>query len=204
MSIEVSEWVWQHSQAEAVEKLVLLAIAHEADDSGVARPTVQRLAELCGCAGGRIQRALCAAIERGELKRVLGDGAHTYRFPGATFGLPPLSPLPHSPSLLESTLIHTHKNARDARETDFALSSDPPKKSKQPRATEFAEVARFCASNEMTQDDAVFLWCKWEGNGWTNGSKPIKSWKDTAIAWRQRHNILPSHLNGASNGQKRH
>lgn len=230
MSFDASDWVWQHSKAEGIEKLILLAIAREADEFGMAWPTVQQIAERCGCDGRTVQRALCAAIAREELKRVFcpgGNHSNIYRFTAAPKCSPegvaeshprqesvtpsPLSPLPHSPSLLESALPERTKDAHDARETaverkaeDLVLRADEQNGSarkKEAKPKSFERFRTFCIRNDLTEADIRFLWCGWEANGWMNGRHRIKSWKDAVI--RQRDgDYVPSHRNGASNGRK--
>ncbi len=61
-------WVWAHSAAEGIERLVLLAIADQAgDDGGQAWPSVQRLAAKARVSVRTVQRAIRALQARGEL-----------------------------------------------------------------------------------------------------------------------------------------
>jgi hypothetical protein len=61
-------WVWQHSTAEGIERLVLLAIADQAGDDGAqAWPSVQRLASKTRVSVRTVQRAIRALEARGEL-----------------------------------------------------------------------------------------------------------------------------------------
>jgi hypothetical protein len=46
------------------------------------------------------------------------------------------------------------------------------------------EVMDFCKELSLYPRDAEWLFHKFEGNGWTNGGKPIKDWKATARAWK--------------------
>jgi hypothetical protein len=46
------------------------------------------------------------------------------------------------------------------------------------------EVKLCCAKTGLRETDAVWFWNKCEGNGWTNGGKPIKSWQHTIAAWK--------------------
>jgi len=51
------------------------------------------------------------------------------------------------------------------------------------------EVRIFCAEIELLESDADALFWKWEGNGWTNGGKPIKDWKATIRSWKAAGHI---------------
>jgi hypothetical protein len=46
------------------------------------------------------------------------------------------------------------------------------------------EVTGYCVSLGLTEQDGQYFFHHWEGNGWTNGGKPIKSWKGTIAAWK--------------------
>lgn len=56
------------------------------------------------------------------------------------------------------------------------------------------EITAFCTENGLPKTDAEYLFWKWEGNGWTNGGKPIKSWRATVKSW-QAAGYLPSQKN---------
>lgn len=46
------------------------------------------------------------------------------------------------------------------------------------------EVKLVVAKTGLPESDAVWFWNKCEGNGWTNGGKPIKSWPNVIAAWK--------------------
>jgi len=56
------------------------------------------------------------------------------------------------------------------------------------------EITLFCRENNLPDSDAQYLFWKWEGNGWTNGGRPIKSWRGTVKSW-QAAGYLPSQKN---------
>ncbi len=59
------------------------------------------------------------------------------------------------------------------------------------RAATLEEVRLCVAKAGLPDSDAVWFWNKCEGNGWTNGGKPIKSWQHTIAAWSAA-NYMPS------------
>jgi uncharacterized protein YdaU (DUF1376 family) len=59
----------------------------------------------------------------------------------------------------------------------------------------FDELKSFILAEGLPESDAIALFNKWEGNGWTNNGKTIKDWKATVRSWRSC-GYLPS--------QKRH
>lgn len=85
MSVKVSSWVWDHSRARGVTRLVLLALAdHAGADGGDAYPSVARLAERCGVGERTVQDAIGRLVELGELvvDRQAGPrGANRYQIP---------------------------------------------------------------------------------------------------------------------------
>lgn len=45
------------------------------------------------------------------------------------------------------------------------------------------DVLQFCRSLNLPDTDADYFWNHWQGNGFTNGGKPIKDWKATIRSW---------------------
>jgi len=61
------------------------------------------------------------------------------------------------------------------------------------------EVKLFCSKSGIPISDAEWFFHKCEGNGWTNGGRPIKRWGSTLSAWKSA-GYLPSQktiINGA-------
>lgn len=53
------------------------------------------------------------------------------------------------------------------------------------------DVRAFCKEIGMTEDVGDFCFWKWEGNGWTNGGKPIRDWKATIRSWKAAGHLPP-------------
>lgn len=69
MSVRVQAWVWEHSQAEGMTRLVLLAIADSAEDDGSdAWPSFETLTKKCHCSESTVRRAIRRLEELGELE----------------------------------------------------------------------------------------------------------------------------------------
>lgn len=64
------------------------------------------------------------------------------------------------------------------------------------------ELRDFCVSLGMPASDGEACFNKWEGNGWTNGGKPIKDCKATIRSWKDQ-GYLPSQKK-ESNGTGNH
>jgi hypothetical protein len=73
-----------------------------------------------------------------------------------------------------------------------------------PKPRPSLEEVKLCvAKTGLPETDAVWFWNKCEGNGWTNGGKPIKSWAHTIASWKAA-GYMPSqkqksHENNRSN-----
>lgn len=65
-----------------------------------------------------------------------------------------------------------------------------------------SEVTEFCLSIDVPKSDAESLYYKWEGNNWTNGSKPIKDWKATIRSWKAARYLPSQKQNRSPNGDR--
>ena len=66
--------------------------------------------------------------------------------------------------------------------------------SKKARASSSEEMAEYCESIGLERTDGGAAWDKWNGNGWKNGSNPIKDWKSTIRSWKAQ-GYMPSQKN---------
>ena len=69
------------------------------------------------------------------------------------------------------------------------------------RARTLDEVKSFCRELDLPDSDAEYLWEKWNGSGWKNGSSAIRDWRSTVRSWRVA-GYLPSQKAGRANGNK--
>jgi hypothetical protein len=75
MSIRIMTEVWQHSQHKGSELLLMLAIADNANDQGVAFPSLRTLARKTRLASRHVRRLLRVLEHSGELSISIGTGA---------------------------------------------------------------------------------------------------------------------------------
>jgi hypothetical protein len=76
--------VWQNGPQAPADRLMLLALADNADDHGLAWPGVDRLAAKCGVTRRPAQRTLRRLEADGWLTTILGGGTRAQR----TIGIP--------------------------------------------------------------------------------------------------------------------
>ena len=60
------------------------------------------------------------------------------------------------------------------------------------RPADAAEAIAYCVEIGLPATDGQWLWDKWEGNGFTNNGKKMKSWQATARTWKGIGTIFPS------------
>jgi len=75
MSVKIMGKVWEHSKAKGTARLVLLAIADHCNPTGVAWPSLSRLADYVNVDRRNVIVAVNRLIEMGELERV--EKGHT-------------------------------------------------------------------------------------------------------------------------------
>lgn len=75
MSVKISNKVWELSQTEGAELLVMLALADHCDDYGVCFPGVDRIAQKCRISRRSVQRIIKKLISMGEVCREIGKGS---------------------------------------------------------------------------------------------------------------------------------
>ena len=74
MGMKMYQSVWQNSKAKGASLVVLLALAHHADDNGLCWPSIDRLAEMANVDRRSISRALQQLEELKEIERQVNRG----------------------------------------------------------------------------------------------------------------------------------
>ncbi len=180
MSIRIMTEVWAGEEKRQSHLLVLLAIADHADDQGVAYPSVGRIAEKSRMSKRQVQRVLrdLVADDRLEIEEGAGPyGTNIFKVVTPCRGdtMTPVTQLCHAP----------HDTAMSPKSSITIKDTNNKRKGTQ------ADVDRYCEELGLTCSDATHVFNKWEGNGWTNGGKPIRDWKATIRSWKAA-GYLPS------------
>lgn len=74
MSIKVTTWVWAKSESRNGARLVMLALADRADDSGFAWPSIDDICERTLLSPRAVQKGIAKLVEIGELEVESGGG----------------------------------------------------------------------------------------------------------------------------------
>ena len=156
-------------------------------------------------AGGKVSEAVLAKFPRGKNRRLEQERRKQQEYRkkqrnNGMLGGRPAKPKPN-PSL-SSGLTQTEPNYEPKKSSP----SPSPSPNKDKRASmkngdgkfkspTLEEVKLCCAKTGLPESDAEWFWNKCEGNGWTNGGKPIKRWPNVIASWKAA-GYLPSQKQG--------
>ena len=87
MSIAATKLVWETSKAAGTPRLVMLAIADNANSDGYAWPGIKTMAEMCNCSERQVTRIVAELEASGELYVERGVGRKNYTRYLITLGL---------------------------------------------------------------------------------------------------------------------
>ncbi len=87
MSIAATKLVWETSKASGTPRLVMLAIADNANSDGYAWPGIKTMAEMCNCSERQVTRIVAELEASGELYVERGVGRKNYTRYLITLGL---------------------------------------------------------------------------------------------------------------------
>jgi hypothetical protein len=74
MSIKLMSEIWEHSEEKGAARLLLLALADNANDQGVCWPSLETLARKTRCEVRSVQRMLVKLVENGSISRKHSEG----------------------------------------------------------------------------------------------------------------------------------
>lgn len=76
------------------------------------------------------------------------------------------------------------------------IEHEEEEKKKAPPRPSLLEISDFCKSEQLTEDDALATFHKWEANGFTNNGRHIKNWQATIRAWKAAKYMPSQRVNG--------
>lgn len=194
-------------------------LSRRAGRSGI-YPAVKSMAATCRINEDTVWRALSELEARGMLERkprpgrsteIILQPPSTWRKTGGTgkegappeFRHHPPEKEGHHPPEKEGHEVYPSKgNPSEGNPILLDVPpAVPPKSANVPRKIKnlkptLTEVVEFTKSLGLPDSDGESCYWKWEGNGWTNGNKPIKDWKATVRSWMAAR-YLPSQSSAA-------
>lgn len=87
----------------------------------------------------------------------------------------------------------------DGKEEGGLLPAEPPQIKAKARGT-LEEFIAYFAELKLPESDARYMFDKWQGNGWKNGTAAIKDWKATVRSWKAASYLPSQKQTGYSNG----
>lgn len=208
MSVKISAKVWEWSQSEGTDRLVMLALSDFCDDDGVCYPGVARIAKKCRISERSVQRAFQSLTKLGELAIEQKAGIHTNGGATNRFILTLNGGVRLTGGVRGGDIHGTKVVTNGVKGGDTAMSPDPsvepsvkpsggfqlssePKKRKIKIGTvnghkpTQSEVEDFTASIGQPRLDGEMAYLKWNAKGWP------KNWMDD-IRYHKRAGWLHS------------
>lgn len=102
--------------------------------------------------------------------------------------------------VVEKSKIKANHKANTKQITEYENENERVVSKSNTRKANYEDVKAFCSELGLPDSDSDYFFHHWEGNGWTNGGKPIKNWKGTIRAWKAAGH-LPSQKNGTTPAQ---
>ena len=191
------------------EKLVLVCYADHADDEGRCWPSQARVASRVGCARETVNKCTRSLQKKGAItvsSRRRDDGGKSSN----SIKINPNTPCDEkSQGMGEMVTGHVTPGSQgvcDAGSQQEPPSKEPPREKKarasKARPADVSEVIAYAETRGISPSDAEAFWFAKEGNGWRNGSNPVRDWRATLCNW-DRNGWLASQKgsNGQPNGQ---
>ena len=192
MSVDATRWAWQQQGLRWTWKLVLLALADRADESGRCYPSEARLTRDTGMNRKTIIKAIASLEEEGlvTVDRRSGE-VNVYQLNGV--------PWRENQSLKrDQSQIRDQSLKRDTTSPKLGtttspklgtqnLSIEPNKKHKgarDPKPTP-EELAAYCLARGGKVDPQAW-WDHYSANGWRVGRNPMRDWRAAVRTWERR------------------
>ena len=179
--------VWDHADSSLGELLVFLALADHANDKGFCWPGVEGLAKKSRLSERQTRYILRSLEAKGYIKTLIQQGPRgcnmyeiTLKEGGGAVSAPPVG---------EGAVSDTQGgNPRHQGGQPIAPESSRTVKESSvhiPGLSRLSleEAKEYAKASGLPESDGEWFFYKCEGNGWTNGGKPIKNARATMRAW---------------------
>jgi DNA-binding transcriptional regulator YhcF (GntR family) len=181
MSIHYISQAWKTPVADAKAKLVLLKLADNANDQGVAWPHIETIAAETGLARSSVFKALNALEESGIVERHRGRNEVIYTIQKSrleTSRSPDWRPLEVQtgdlPYIKEPSIEH------------IGTTNNPETPQKRFQKPSVADVLAYGSSLTPKFLKAQQFIDYYESKGWVVGKAPMKCWKSAIRTWQAR------------------
>jgi DNA-binding transcriptional regulator YhcF (GntR family) len=181
MSIHYISQAWKTPVADAKAKLVLLKLADNANDQGVAWPHIETIAAETGLARSSVFKALNALEESGIVERHRGRNEVIYTIQKSrleTSRSPDWRPLEVQtgdlPYIKEPSIEH------------IGTTNNPETPQKRFQKPSVADVLAYGSSLTPKFLKAQQFIDYYESKGWVVGKAPMKCWKSAVRTWQAR------------------
>ena len=199
MSIKVMSKVFEWSESEGTDRLVMLALADFCDDDHICYPGIGRVAKKCRISERTVQRSMMSLQKLGELHREMGAGVEVkgkgftnryelrFKRPGCQTdtsngdrgdkqglnGVTRLSPKSSVQTTRESTLSLNGLNGSRGRK-----KFTPPS---------IKEIEARCIEIGLDKREAVKFFNWHDSRGWKVGRMPMVNWKSALNTWKDHY-----------------
>jgi len=196
MSIKQISAAWKTAVADPKAKLVLLKLADNANDKGVAWPKVETIAADTGLSRRSVYRALDWLEDAGIVTRNRGRNevyyeiskCHTDTSTSANV-TPQKCQRDTSTSATQTPQkcqADTYANKGTVIEPYIVQTSQDPEKTKRFSKPTVQEVTEHGATLTPRFLKAQQFWDYYESKGWVVGRSPMKNWKAAVRTWQAR------------------
>lgn len=195
--------VWEWSNSEGTDLLVMLALADFCDDEGECYPGIARISRKCRVSERSVQRSVKTLCSMGELsvdqhKGVQTKGGATNRFyvtpkggdkltGGDKHGEKVVTPMSPKPSVINH---QSEEEGAAEPPTSFELISHGLRKLGKPKRKPFEpptkeECRAYAFAGGYKPDDGEHFWLSWQSKGWCVGETnvPLREWKPQFDKW---------------------
>jgi hypothetical protein len=202
LSVEYIALAFVKSKAEATSKFVLVTLANFADENGYCYPSVRKLMQYTCLSDRAVQQSISNLIELGEVEKVREGGQFNGKNVSNTYQIllgrgEPHSPPggndvhqggePHSPRGVNHvrSIRHIEPSLEPSITYTNGSAGDEKKRKYKAKAESYEELRGYVLEKlGLQNDDAIWLYAKWQGNDWKVNNRPMASWKMTAQSWK--------------------
>ena len=168
-------------------KLVLIALADNANDQCVCWPSIDYLAAKCDLSRQGVLNQIESLIGIGLLKVRKNDGkVNVYELlvRNQSTPLTRQAPIPVNAVKNQSTPLTTPVNPVDPNHKEPSLSKPSKKRTGRFQPPTLSEAKAKALEMGMPEREGEKFFSYYESNGWKVGKNPMKSWPSAMVTWR--------------------